>query len=129
MKRALLVVPIVLLACTVNRPTQLPAPSGSAHRRMYAALLVTDSSGRTRWVYDAWVERDTLRGLRFRTSRERIAVPMNRVVAVAAPRFSAGRTAGLLGGLAGAAVAVVLLFPDPVYDYAPPIDATSTHDP
>jgi hypothetical protein len=117
MKRVLLVVPIVVLACTVTRPTHVPAPSASEHRRTYPALLVTDSSGRTRWVYDAWVERDTLRGLRFRETRERIVVPINQVVAVAEPRFSAGRTAGLLGGLAGVAVVVVLLFPDPVVEY------------
>ena len=117
MKRVLLGVPIVLLACSVTRPTSLPAPSVSEQRRtMYPALLVTDSTGRARWVYNAWVERDTLRGLRYpEASRERIALPVSQVMAVAAPRFSPGRTVGLIAGLGGVVIAALLLAPEPVY--------------
>src|SRR5436309_2521221 len=120
MKPIHLVVPIVLLACSVTRPTSLPAPSASAQdRTIYPALLVTDSTGRARWVYDAWVEGDTLRGLRAADApRERIAVPLSQVKAVAAPRFSTGRTVGLIGGVVGVVLAAVLLAPDPVYAVA-----------
>src|SRR6267154_1541982 len=95
------VMPIVLVACSVTRPTSLPTPSASAQdRTIYPALLITDSTGRARWVYDAWVEGDTLRGLRAADApRERIAVPLSQVTAVAAPRFSTGRSVGLVGGL------------------------------
>ena|SRR2546425_12186806 len=117
MKRVLIAVPIVFLACSVTRPTSLPTPSASEQgRTIYPALLVTDSTGRARWVYDAWVERDTLRGLRApEAPRERIALPMRQVMAVAVPRFSPGRTVGLISGLVGVVVAAVLLAPDPVY--------------
>jgi len=118
MKRVLLLaVPIVFLACNVTRPTSLPAPSTSEQGRIiYPALLVTDSTGRARWMYEAWVEHDTLRGLRApEGSRERIALPMSQVMAVATPRFSPGRTVGLISGLVGVVVAAVLLAPDPVY--------------
>ena len=115
MNRILLFVPIMLLACSVTRPALLPTPSPT-HRNAYRALLVTDSAGRTRWVYNAWVEGDTLRGLRSPDMlRERIALPINQVRAVAAPRFSPGRTVGLIAGLGGVVMAVFLLTPDPVY--------------
>ena len=115
MNRFLLFVPIVLLACSVTRPALLPTPSPT-HRSTYRALLVTDSAGRARWVYNAWVDGDTLRGLRSPDMlRERIALPINQVRAVAAPRFSPGRTVGLISGLVGVVVAAVLLGPHQVY--------------
>jgi len=117
MQRLLLAAPIVFLACSVTRPMSLPTPSaGEEGRTLYPALWVTDATGRARWVYDAWVERDTLRGLRGPApSRERIALPISQVRAVAAPRFSPGRTVGLIGGLVGLVLASVLLAPEPVY--------------
>ena len=117
MNRFLLFVPIVFLACSVTRPALLPTPSPTHQSRTsYRALLVTDSAGHARWVYNAWVEGDTLRGLRSPDMpRERIALPINQVRAVAAPRFSPGRTVGLIAGLGGAVMAVFLLTPGPVY--------------
>ena len=117
MKLVLIVASIVSLACSVTRPTALPTPAvGEGGRTVYRALLVTDSSGRTRWVYDAWVDRDTLWGRRNpQVSRERIALPISAVRAVAAPRFSTARTVGLISGLAALVGVAVLLAPDPVY--------------
>jgi len=117
MNRFLLFVPIVFLACSVTRPAFLPTPSPSEQgRTTYPALLVTDSAGHARWVYNARVEGDTLRGLRSPDMpRERIAMPIDQVRAVAAPRFSPGRTVGLISGLVGVVVAAVLLGPHQVY--------------
>jgi len=117
MNRFLLFVPIVFLACSVTRPAFLPTPSPTEQgRTTHPALLVTDSAGRARWVYNAWVEGDTLRGLRSPDMpRERIALPIDQVRAVAAPRFSLRRTVGLIAGLGGVVMAALLLAPDPVY--------------
>jgi len=116
MKRIVLVVPLVFLACSVVRPITLPAPSASEHRTTYPALLVTDATGHAQWVYNAFVERDTLRGVRNpQASREHIALPLSQVKSVAAARFSTGRTVGLFGTLAGMVVAAGLLAPKPVF--------------
>jgi len=116
MKRVLLVVPLVLLACSVVRPISLPAPSTTDARTTYPALLVTDSAGHAQWVYNAFVEGDTLRGVRNpQVFRESIALPLSQVKSVAAARFSTGRTVGLFGTLAGMVVAVVLMSPKPDY--------------
>jgi hypothetical protein len=116
MKRIVLVVPLVFLACSVVRPISLPAPSTGEHPTTYPALLVTDATGHAQWVYHAVVDGDTLRGARNpQASRERIALPLSDVKSVAAARFSTGRTVGLFGSLAGVVVAVVLLAPAPDY--------------
>lgn len=114
MKRVLVAVPLVLLACSVVRPVSLPAPSTGEARTTYAALLVTDSAGHAQWVYNAFVEGDTLRGVRNpQASRESIALPLSQVKSVGAARFSTGRTLGLLGTLGGMVVAAVLMAPKP----------------
>ncbi len=116
MKRVVLLVPLVFLGCTVVRPISLPAPSTGETRRTYTALLVTDTTGHAQWVYNAFVEGDTLRGVRNpQVSRESIAVPLSRVKSVAAARFSTGRTVGLFGTLAGMVLAAVLMAPKPVF--------------
>ena len=116
MKRILLVVPIVFLACSVVRPVSLPAPSTTEAPKTYPSLLVTDSTGHAQWVYNAFVEGDTLRGVRNpQASRESIALPLSQVRSVAAARFSTGRTLGLLGTLGGIVVAAALMSPKAVY--------------
>ena len=114
MKRFLLVVPLVFLACSVVRQVSLPAPSTSEHPTPYPALLVTDAAGHRQWVYNAFVENDTLWGVRNpQVSKESIALPLSYVKSVGAARFSSGRTAGLFGSLAGLVIAAVLLAPNP----------------
>ena len=116
MKRILVVLPSVLLACSVVRPMALPAPSTSAHGTTYPALLVTDATGRAQWVYDAFVAGDTLRGLRNpQGGREQVSLPLGDVKSVAAARFSTGRTLGLVGTLGGLVLAAVLMAPKPVF--------------
>jgi hypothetical protein len=118
MKRIVLVVPLVFLACSVVRPITLPAPSASEHPTTYPALLVTDARGHAQWVYNAFVEGDTLRGARNpQASRERVALPLSEVKSVAAARFSTGRTVGLFGTLAGMVVAVAVLAPKPDFAF------------
>ena len=118
MNRIVLVVPLVFLACSVTRPISLPAPSTSEHPTKYAALLVTDSTGRARWVYNAFVEGDTLRGVRNpQGGRERLALPLSHVKSVAAARFSTGRTLGLVGTLGGIVLVIGLAASPPDYVY------------
>ena len=116
MRRVLFVVPLLFLGCSVTRPFSLPTPAVGEDPASYPALLVTDNTGRSRCLYDARMERDTLRGLESAgASRPRVAIPMSEVRAIAEPRFSVGRTVGLISGLAAAVVAAVLMAPDPVY--------------
>lgn len=47
--------------------------------------------------------------------RDPIAVPLNQLTEVAAPRFSATRTLELMGGVAAVVGVFALMMPDPVY--------------
>jgi hypothetical protein len=109
-----LTLPLVLAACSVNRPVALaPGPAGvteylAAHRP--SDLLVTDSAGRSRWVHNPTLDGDTLRGLRNRElPRERLAIPVMQVRSLAAPQFSTGRTLGLVGGVLGTLVMAIVV--------------------
>lgn len=116
MKRIVLVVPLVFLGCSVVRPISLPAPSTGEARTTYTALLVTDATGHAQWVYNAFVEGDTLRGVRNpQGGRERVALPLSDVKSVAAARFSTGRTLGLVGTLGGIVLVIGLAASPPVY--------------
>jgi hypothetical protein len=78
---------------------------------------VVDSSGHARWFYDAELRGDTLHGNRRSfLPREEINVPLSQVTDAGAQRFSAGRTAGLVGAAVLAVVAVrALTAPQVVY--------------
>jgi hypothetical protein len=111
---------LIAAACSVTTPVDL-TPGVAGIREYLAAhappvLLVSDSAGHTRWVHHPRLEGDTLRGLRGQDMLfERIAIPLSQVSGIAAPRFSAGRTLGLFGGLAAVVGVVILTAPDPVY--------------
>jgi hypothetical protein len=84
----------------------------------HAILQVTDTVGRKRWLYDASLRGDTLHGLRTTTMpRERIAFSLDQIRQVAAPRFSTGRTLGLVGTLAALVGVWALMAPEPQYAF------------
>src|SRR3989449_402698 len=120
-RRYALALPAVVVACSVNRPIS-PTPETAAVANYLAAhhhpdLLVTDSVGHSRWLHNARLDGDTLRGLRSRElPREQVAIPLTQVRSVAAPQLSTGRTAGLVGGVLGALLITVVAFgPQAVY--------------
>ena len=115
-----LAVLLALPACTVTRPiAPAPAPESiqeylRAHPR--TALRVTDSTGQVRWVYDAFLSADTLRGLRSTTMPRRpVTIPLTELSAVSASRLSAVRTLGLFGGILAVGVVLALSGPGPIY--------------
>ena len=115
-------VPLMLLvaACSVTKPVaSTPTPASIQEylaRHPRAILRIADSTGRRQWIYDANLRADTLRGLRSTTMpRDSVAIPLRQVSEVAAPRFSATRTLGVLGGLAALVGFYALMLPDPVY--------------
>ncbi len=111
---------LLVTACSVTKPVA-PAPTPASiqeylGRHPHAILRVADSTGRRQWIYDANLRGDTLRGLRNPTMpRDSIAMPLRQVSEIAAPRFSATRTLGVLGGLAALVGVYSLLLPEPVY--------------
>lgn len=114
---AFFLVPTCVLACTVTRPASLPAPVGGGKPPTVPALRVTDSTGHSQWIYQAWVAADTLRGQRYPdTPREGVAIPVAAIKSVAAHQFSGARTAGLVGAvLATFVVFAVIAGPEAVY--------------
>jgi hypothetical protein len=119
-KQASLLLFLVLPACTVTRPIATsPAPQSlenylRAHPR--AALRVVDSTGRARWVYEATLRADTLRGLRAPTMpRQLVTIPLGEVAEVGASRMSPVRTLGFIGGILALGAALALMAPGPTY--------------
>lgn len=119
---SILCVPVLIAgtACSVTRPVA-PTPT-PANIQEYLAhhpktpIKIVDSTGRSRWIYEASLRGDTLRGLATTTMpRTPIAMDLRQVSQVAAPRFSATRTLGLLGGLAALLALYALALPEPVY--------------
>jgi hypothetical protein len=114
--------PAVLAACSINRP--IPAAPEPAALGDYLAahrppdLLITDSAGRARWIHNPRLDGDTLRGVRSRElPRWQVAIPLTTVRSVAAPQFSTGRTAVLVGSVLGAATIAILILSGVTPDY------------
>jgi len=109
--------------CTANHPLPVsPEPETvtaclSAHP--HAHLQVTNHRGSVRWPYAAEVQGDSLIGYLTREPpRERAAMALVEVHARSRPHFSTGGTAGLVGGVPGAAAIGTLVTigtgPEPV---------------
>lgn len=115
---------MLLAGCTANREMQLsPTPDGLAtylqtsHPR---DLQVTDTAGQQFWLHRPKLVGDSLVGLPdWNRSASRRAIPVAAIGSVAEPRFSAGRTIGLVGGILGSAgIALIIVAssgPEPVY--------------
>ena len=119
---AILLALALIPGCSVVRPVA-PAPTPATiaaylqdHPR--AILQVTDTAGRKRWLYDVSLRGDTLHGLRTTTMpREPAAFSLDQIRQVAAPRFSAGRTLGLVGALVSLVGVWALMAPEPQYGF------------
>jgi hypothetical protein len=85
-----------------------------------ADIRITDTAGRQLWIHNPRLVGDTLRGVTRREPPQApLAIPLTQIRASAVPRFSAGRTAGLVGGLLGGAGLALLVLAtsgsEPVY--------------
>jgi hypothetical protein len=117
----------LVTGCSVTRP--VPAAADAASLRNYLAehptanLRVTERSGRKYWVHAAEIRGDSLAGRRgYDVPVRPLSVGLDDVVELRTGHFSAGRTAGAVGGvLAIAGVALVVLIDEaqPVYAFAP----------
>ena len=111
---------LVGIACTATRViAPVPTPEAiDSYLRTHPrdALRVTDSAGRARWFYSPTLSPDTLRGFRAATMpRLPIAIPVGQITSIAAPKFSASRTLGLIGAAAALGALFVLTAPRPIY--------------
>lgn len=117
----LILLAVVLSGCSRLRPiATAPTPATlteylRTHQR--PTLRVTDSTGRSRWLYDSRMSGDTLQGLRTpdRFSAP-VVYPVNQLNDVAAQEFSVTRTLGLLAGFAGA-LGLIALMMRPTVNY------------
>jgi hypothetical protein len=103
------------IACTANHPVPGgPEPSPlSAYLADHRPrdLRVTTTAGSSLWLHNPMLAGDSLIGDAGRDQPPaRRAVALADIRALEAPKFSAGRTLGLIGGIVGtAAVAVLIL--------------------
>jgi hypothetical protein len=110
---ALLAAALLFASCTYNRPVTLAPPESiasylAAHHP--SDVLVTDTSGRARWVHDPRLDGDTICGSHYHDfTRPRVAIPVDVIRSLATPHFSLGRTLGLLGAVLGTAAAALLI--------------------
>ena len=114
------VVSALSAACYINRPLSVAPQRGPVAEYLashpHAVLYVIDSAGNGRWLHHPSLDGDTLRGRPTQdfTERRLLAIPLSQVASLAVPQFSAGRTAGLMGGLVAATgVAVIIFVPEP----------------
>ena len=114
---------MLVIGCTVTRP--VPATPDAVSLRNYltehprANLRVTERSGRKYWVHAPEVRGDSLVGrLGYDMPLRPLRVGLDEVVELRTGHFSAGRTAGAVGGvLAVAGVALLLVIDEaqPIY--------------
>jgi hypothetical protein len=120
MKLVRMLLCLFIPGCTVTRsiaPAAAPETIESYLRtHPHAALRVTDSTGRARWVYDASLGADTLRGFRASTMpRQSLTIPVREIRQVAAPRFSPVHTMGFIAAIGALVAGLAIMAPDPVY--------------
>jgi hypothetical protein len=114
---------MLVTGCSVTRP--VPATPDALSLRSYLAehpaanLRVTERSGRKYWVHAPEIRGDSLVGRRGYDMPVRpLSVGLDEVVELRTGHFSAGRTAGAVGGvLAVAGVALLLVIDEaqPIY--------------
>ena len=114
---------MLVTGCSVTRP--VPATADAVSLQTYLAehpaanLRVTERSGRKYWVHAPEVRGDSLVGRRgYDLPIRPLSVGFDDVAELRTGHFSAGRTAGAVGGvLAAAGVALLLLIEEaqPIY--------------
>jgi len=112
-----------VMGCSVTRP--VPAAPDPLSLRNYLAehptanLRVTERSGRTYWVHAPEIRGDSLVGRRgYDVPVRPLSVGLADVVELRTGHFSAGRTAGAVGGvlaMAGVALLLVIDEAEPIY--------------
>jgi hypothetical protein len=113
----------LVTGCSVSRP--VPAAPDAVSLRAYltrhatADLRVTERSGRKYWVHAPEVRGDSLVGRRgYDVPVRPVSVGLDDVVELRTGHFSAGRTAGAIGGVlavVGVALALVIEEAQPTY--------------
>lgn len=113
---------MLVAGCSVTRP--VPVTPDAVSLRSYLAeypaanLRVTERSGRKYWVHAPEVRGDSLVGRwGYDVPVQPLRVGLDDVVELRTAHFSAGRTAGVVGGVLAAAGVALLL----VIDEAQPI--------
>ena len=114
---------VLVTGCSVTRP--VPGTPDAVSLRSYLAehpaanLRVTERSGRKYWVHAPEIRGDSLVGRRGYDMPVRpVSVGLDQVAELRTGHFSAGRTAGAVGGvLAVAGVALLLVIDEaqPIY--------------
>jgi hypothetical protein len=114
---------MLMAGCSVTRP--MPVTPDAATLRRYLAehptanVRVTARSGRKYWMHAPEVRGDSLVGRRgYDVPVQHLSVGLDDVVELRTGHFSAGRTAGVVGGvlaLAGVALVLVIQETQPIY--------------
>jgi hypothetical protein len=114
---------MLVTGCSVTRP--VPATPDAPSLRTYLAehptanLRVTERSGRKYWVHAPEIRGDSLVGRRgYDVPVQPLSVGLADVVELRTGHFSAGRTAGVVGGVlavTGVALLLVIEEAQPIY--------------
>jgi hypothetical protein len=94
--------------CTANRAVNVAIDPESVSRYLASSrpadIQVADSAGAKVWLHGPRVTGDSLVGTLSRDEpRKRRAVALTSITSLAVPRFSAGKTFALIGGVVGSA--------------------------